>query len=219
MKGCIYCYTYLPLNKKYIGQTINLEKRKYQHLNIDQQNVEFHSLLRTEPNNFIFEILEDNIDITELDKKEREYIALYNTYKGFGFNKSPGGTGGWNSVNQYWQEHPEEKKDSIQQMLNGAKKWRENNPELSYNISVQNLQKANEYWRTHPEENKKRQEKIIASKSKKVICVNTGVIYNSAAEASRQTNIDASQILKVCKGQRKSAGKDKNNNKLQWRYI
>ena len=219
MKGCIYCYTYLPTNKKYIGQTINIEERKYQHLSVDKQNIEFHSLLRNEPNNFICEILEDNIDITELDKKEREYIALYNTYNGFGFNKSPGGTGGWSSANQYWINHPDEKKDNIQKMLNGAKEWRKNNPELSYEINIKNLEKANKYWETHPEEKKKRQEKIIISKSKKVMCLNTGIIYPSAAEAARQTQIDSSQILKVCKGQRKSAGKDKNNNKLYWRFI
>lgn len=217
--GCIYCYTYLPTNQKYIGQSTNIKIRMYQHLHIDKQNSEFHSLLRKEPENFAFEILEDNIDITELDKKEQEYIKLYNTYYGNGFNKSPGGTGGWNSINEYWKEHPNQKEESIQKMLMGAKKWRENNPELSYNINVKNLQKANEYWKTHPEENKKRREKIIASKSRKIMCINTGVIYPSAAEASRQLGIDASQILKACKEQRKSAGKDENNNKLYWRYI
>ena len=219
MTGCIYCYTYLPTNEKYIGQSININQRKYQHYHIDKQNQTFHTLLRNEPENFFFEILEDNISIQELDNKEREYISLYNTFKGQGFNKSPGGTGGWTYVNQYFQEHPEEKEKNIQRMLEGAKQWRKNNPEKSYQINMTNLKKANNYWETHPEEKQKRQEKIIASRSKQVMCINTGIIYSSAAEAGRQLNIDPSQILKVCKGQRKSAGKDKNNNKLYWREI
>lgn len=219
MTGCIYCYTYLPTDEKYIGQSINIQIRKYQHQFIDKQNEYFHTLLRNEPENFLFEILEDNIDIQDLDNKEREYISLYNTYKGKGFNKSPGGTGGWYYINQYFQEHPQEKKISIQRMLDGAKKWRKDNPEKSYQINIKNLEKANEYWKTHPEENQKRREKIIASRSKQVMCINTGIIYPSAAEAGRQLHIDPSQILKVCKGQRKSAGKDKNNNKLYWKEI
>lgn len=41
---------------------------------------------------------------------------------------------------------------------------------------------------------------------KKVQCVTTGEIYNSAAEASRATGVDASNITKCCRGERESAG-------------
>ena len=48
---------------------------------------------------------------------------------------------------------------------------------------------------------------------KKVLCVETGVIYESIKEASRQTGIDNSGISKVCRGVRKTAGG------YHWQYI
>lgn len=47
---------------------------------------------------------------------------------------------------------------------------------------------------------------------KKVRCVETGIIYKTASEASKQTKIAACNIIRVCKGERKTAGK------YHWRY-
>lgn len=55
--------------------------------------------------------------------------------------------------------------------------------------------------------------------SKKVMCLNTGEIYISASEAGRVKNIHGSSIMACCRGVRKSAGKDKNNNPLHWIYV
>lgn len=55
--------------------------------------------------------------------------------------------------------------------------------------------------------------------SKKVKCLETGIIYNSIAEAGRYYNISSNLISKVCKGKRKSAGKDVKGNPLHWEYI
>ena len=43
-------------------------------------------------------------------------------------------------------------------------------------------------------------------------------IYNSASEAGRIHNIDKSQISKVCKNLRISAGKI-NNRKIKWEFV
>ena len=42
--------------------------------------------------------------------------------------------------------------------------------------------------------------------AKPVICVTTGVKYDCATEASRQTGLDTSSIVKCCKGKNKSCG-------------
>lgn len=42
--------------------------------------------------------------------------------------------------------------------------------------------------------------------SKKVLCVETGIIYPSLMEAYRQTGADHSHIIKCCKGKYKTAG-------------
>ena len=51
------------------------------------------------------------------------------------------------------------------------------------------------------------------SNNKSVLCIETGIIYESTREAERQTGIYHSEITKVCKGTRKSV------HNLHWKYI
>lgn len=55
--------------------------------------------------------------------------------------------------------------------------------------------------------------------SKKVICVTTGKIYGSINEAERQTGVKQGDIIRCCRGKRKTAGKDEYGNKLIWMYL
>lgn len=55
--------------------------------------------------------------------------------------------------------------------------------------------------------------------SKKVICLNTGEIFNSASEAARYVGISPSLIMRCCRGERKSGGKGENGNPLHWQYV
>ncbi len=55
--------------------------------------------------------------------------------------------------------------------------------------------------------------------SKPVKCLNTGRIYTSVVEAAREMNISSSFISRCCRGKCKSAGKDKNQNPLRWKYV
>lgn len=96
------------------------------------------------------------------------------------------------------------------------------------NNTVENLE-----WSTFKEQNEhfyrnnlKKEENIkkavIAmnkANSKKVKCLNTGEIYNSASEAARDKGVSPSLVMGCCRGVRKSAGKDKNMNPLHWMYI
>jgi hypothetical protein len=57
--------------------------------------------------------------------------------------------------------------------------------------------------------NKVAQASLIASrelKKKQILCVDTGVIFNSLSEASEKTEISFQNISKVCKKQRQKAG-------------
>lgn len=49
-------------------------------------------------------------------------------------------------------------------------------------------------------------EKARKAQKKKILCVDTGIIYDSLLEASKQTGIVFQNISKVCKKQRPSAG-------------
>lgn len=47
---------------------------------------------------------------------------------------------------------------------------------------------------------------------KQIICIETNKVYESASEASRDTGVAICNILRVCRGERKSAGK------LHWKF-
>ena len=51
-----------------------------------------------------------------------------------------------------------------------------------------------------------RNQRAAAARSKKVRCIETGIVYPSASEAARQTGIDKSSISKCCRGKLKTAG-------------
>ena len=61
--------------------------------------------------------------------------------------------------------------------------------------------------------------KQILHRVKKVICINTNIVYDSIKQAGEDTNTDTSCIVKCCKGKIKSAGKDVKGNKLVWEYY
>ena len=54
---------------------------------------------------------------------------------------------------------------------------------------------------------------MAASKSKPVMCIDTGVVYNSLIEAAEKTGIGFSGISKVC------LGKLKTIHKLKFKYM
>ena len=81
-------------------------------------------------------------------------------------------------------------------------------------------QKRREEWEKFSEETKQkclsnldRSGKAGLSKSKKVLCVETNIIYNSTREAERMTNIKHANISQVCNGKRQTAGG------YHWTYI
>lgn len=58
----------------------------------------------------------------------------------------------------------------------------------------------------HTEETKEKISKAKDNIKRKIICVETGIIYESGAEAAKKTDIDISSINHCCKGDYLSAG-------------
>lgn len=96
----IYKITNKTNNKCYIGQSVNIEKRWYNHKysyknsNTKDYNSTFHTALRKYGiDNFSFEIIEE-CDITSLNEREIYWIEFYNSYYR-GYNETPGGDNGF----------------------------------------------------------------------------------------------------------------------------
>lgn len=84
----IYKITNKKDGKIYIGQSNDLERRLDEHQQVRSMTIDdYINILGKE--NFNFEILEE-CSLDELDKKEQEYIAKFNSVKN-GYNIQPGG--------------------------------------------------------------------------------------------------------------------------------
>ena len=60
---------------------------------------------------------------------------------------------------------------------------------------------------------KKMSESHMGKTCKKVLCVETGEIYESVKDASIAVNVDGSTISKCCRGKQKTAGG------FHWQYV
>ena len=87
----IYCITNKINQKKYIGQSKNIERRWKEELKGGCNECLFNDFKKYGLENFSFEVLEECCK-EELDKKEREYIKKYNTTEN-GYNILSGGVG------------------------------------------------------------------------------------------------------------------------------
>ena len=98
-KSVIYCFHCIATHKKYIGKTIDEERRITQHLyNFNYSykgKSKFYSAIKKYGiENFIYGIIEE-CDENQLIEKEIHYINLYDTFNN-GLNTAPGGESGGN---------------------------------------------------------------------------------------------------------------------------
>lgn len=225
------CGIYMIFNevnqKCYIGQSANIEKRWHDHLNALNNGNHYNTHLQNAWNkygeeNFTFSIVQE-CKPEELDELEILYIKQYNSNNSeFGYNHTSGGKGA--------SDVPEA---TLEKRRQSFKEHIRNNPEFIENHRQKTLEqfKDPEFYSAYREyrsseefREKERQshlgkkppreaiEKAIKKLSKPVICVETGVVYASAREASRTTPGNKNINAVVC-GKRKTAGG------YHWKYY
>jgi hypothetical protein len=126
--GVIYRHIYKLDGRSYIGQSVNEKERTNSHRK-SKDPTYFHRAVRKYGwENFITEILHENIDMMYLDDWEIYYISKYDTFGKNGFNMTRGGGG----IRGY--KHTEEHKRWLSLSNSG-----ENNPFFNKKHSDESL--------------------------------------------------------------------------------
>lgn len=199
--SCIYMHKNRTNGKVYIGQTIQDDPNKRWKNGHNYKTCTFfaRAIEKYGWDNFQHIILQQgDFSQEELNQKQQYYISFYDTCNPQkGYNISPGGTNGISP-----------------NALPAAVEWMKNHPNFG-------LARANDMlkWQAeHPQEareyRRKSQKKAAEARRKKVVCIETGIVYESATEAARQIpKTSQSKICMVCKGQRKTCGG------YHWKYY
>ena len=232
--NCIYMFTNKVNNKKYIGQTIDFNRRLQQHLRESKKDsckYPLHKAIKKYGiENFDIKILHSNLTKEEMDEKEIFYIQEYKTLdRNYGYNISSGGSYG----NPYAGKTKEEMKEIANKKSESRKGiifTEEHKSNISKNSYMKGITKEEHpfYGKHHSEESKEKNRqahlgKIHTEESKQKIkksCEekfgrkiaqydkqgNLIQIWKSVKEASKQLGIDQSGIRKCVSGERKSSG-------------
>lgn len=197
----IYLHKNKINGKVYIGQTKQYppEKRWKNGLGYKNCTHFYKAIQKYGWDNFQHIILEQKeMSPQDADNKEDYYIKLFNSQNQlYGYNITSGG---------YKTISPKANIEAI--------KWMKNNP----GFGLARAQDMLRWQKEHPEEmalmRKENQKKATEARKKAVICVETGIIYESASQAARENpTATQSKICMVCRGQRKTCGG------YHWKYV
>ena len=204
----IYKITNNINQKVYIGQTIMAPMQRWQKHKSDARLNKPYPLYKAMNkygiNNFSFEVLEE-VDIEQLDEKERYYINLYNSYINFensnGYNATLGGSDG----NHYFNP-------CVDEIVKYAQHMTINQMANHFEVAYTTMKN---YLSNH---NIQAQKSSTSAKSIAQIDINTGEIiqiFPSIASAARffNKNPNNSGIKDVLKGKNKTAYGYK------WKYL
>lgn len=218
---CIYAHINKINGKIYIGQTKNIKER-WKPSAYENCTKFYNAIEKYGWDNFEHKILFNNLTLEEANILETETIINYDSVN-MGYNLNYGGNNRdfisdetKNKLSQrsfeLWSNQEYQEKQHIARI----KSWE--NEERKQLASIRMKERmASETIR------KEFSEKWQGSKNpraRKVVCLNTGQIFETIKEAENFYNLGRSNIGAVCKGLKFSCGKDPNTKeKLRWAYY
>lgn len=195
-KYTVYCHTNKINGKKYIGTTKQKPYKRWANGKGYRNQTRFcEAIAKYGWHNFQHEILYTGLSRKEAEKLEIELISYYKTAdKEHGYNTDYGGI----SKRGFSDEH----KKKISKASFGKTVSGETRAKMSKMMTGSG----------NPMYGKKRPIDIFKNR-KMVMCVETGVIYESVNDASRKANVQQSDISKAVNGKLKTAGK------FHWKIV
>lgn len=187
---CVYKHTLRLDGRVYIGQTNNIKARWKP--SAYKNCINFYAAIQKYGwENFDHEILYNNLTLDEANELEEKTIIEYDSINK-GFNLSSGG------LNHFVSPQTKLK---MSETRKGVAKTEAHKRAISAALK--------QYERT-AEHNRNNQ---LAQHRKEVMCIETGIVYESLSEAERLTGVLGESISRQCRGKQKTAGG------LHWRFI
>lgn len=208
MSAGIYCIKNLINNKVYIGMSVNVEERWSRHktLNkigggLESNKPLYLAFQKYGIENFSFEIIE-KCSVEELSDREKYYIKKYDCCildgHDKGYNLTRGGEGyltnNYEQICSLWKGGMNQK--------DIANKLKTDEKTVIRALDSFNIDRSIRRSRAAKRTAQKRQRPVIQYDKD----MNYIAEYKSIAEASKTNRIDATDIGRVCKGRRRSAG-------------
>ena len=234
----IYCHTNLINGKRYVGITSISPEKRWANGKAYRHNAYFTNAINKYGwDNFSHEIIATDIPESEAREYEKMIINLYKSSdRRFGYNNSTGGEPmrgvkhseetkrkmSESAKNKIVSEETKRKISEAVKNRDADMKYRfahcrkgkspwskgvtgESNPLYGIKFSEERKKHISEALKGKP-----KSEAHIAKISKRVRNIETGIVYKSISEASRQVNCTTSTIVQHCKGLYKTK---------KWEYV
>lgn len=211
----VYLHTF-PNGKRYVGITCQDVKRRWRDGKGYEGQVVYGAILKYGWNNVKHEILFDGLTKEQAEEEEKALIKRYDTTShANGYNVEIGGNATGKVSDESKRKNSESHKglmagekhwhygqhwsDEVKKKISEASKGKKISDETRLKQSAIFSGKGNPMYGTKmsAEHKKKLQAACVKATSKPVVCIETGKVYQSAAQAQRETGICSSTIRYV----------------------
>lgn len=190
----IYLITNLVNGKKYVGQSVNPQKRWYEHTRLsklESPSQHIHRAMKSHGiENFKFELIDECSTRDILNELEVKWISHYDTFKGHGYNMTEGGDS---------YDMSDEHKRNISKAHIGKKHTEEHKRNHSLSLKGKYVGGLNP--------NAKKITQLNKTTGEEIAC------WLSIMDICRELKLNKSCIVECCRGTQKTSGG------FKWRYL